>query len=841
MAYRIADDWGLKVFQVIPQGKRPMIKDFEHQATTDGLSISKMWAATPNANIGIATGLANGIVVVDLDGDEAVSWFEELGFPLGAEVHTPSGGKHYYYAIEPDVEIKTSRGEIHRGVDVRAEGGLVVGPGSIIAGKMYRGDLSYIPEAPQELLDLLPRRQHFTSAPIPEDVEPIEAASEKERRQIAWVTEELDQLERPWREGAGWRSTVFQVSCWLWRMVRSPYYALDEDNAVTLLLTHAPTDDRWGDSNVLGEWEDAKKRTVGQYAEPPVELMPQLEVWTGFPTDVAFPSIDGEPYAQVWNTRPAGGSGHLWQRRQALLVAALKAGMSDVRAATLVWHSAAAKGEGVSFGGQTFLDEDSRCITEKDLWREVDQAKEGLEKNSGTTVAPAPAEERPAVMADSERPSLLTDAERAVLRSPEGEWWGTRALNWAEQTFAMINEPYYRMNRWTILSVIFGPKAVLPRPGANDRNITLYQAIVGPTTSGKTEALNFVRNVLDYFYMMEDFAPSIGGNTTSAALTKLLIERDGLPSWFHMDEAHTKIHEWKKVTGPFSDMPGLITELYDGRVDPRHRAMEKDSSGKGARTYFTVHFMGTVEGMAAEMGPEDWESGFLNRYVWAIGDDPIMDETAIAGDWISEGDLDEDEKADSRNGTLMYQQWAVEFQEACQKIGRLDGKPARMRLPEPVIERHRKFASDLQAIAMKSQYRERLRSTFKRLNESTLRCAALVALSDGRLRITKTDLLIAIEQTEEWAANILLMVELTDETIRTREVNMIERHLLEQGGAATISSIHRIQRLRNRSREVEGLIGELVAQGRAERTTIDNEGTKAEILRTKGVLHGGGK
>jgi hypothetical protein len=382
---------------------------------------------------------------------------------------------------------------------------------------------------------------------------------------------------------------------------------------------------------------------------------------------------------------------------------------------------------------------------------------------------------------------------------------------------------------------------VPPPRGANDRNITLYQAIAGPTTSGKTEALNFVRNVLEYFYIMEDFTPSIGGNTTSAALTKLLLDRDGLPSWFHMDEAHTKIHEWKKLTGPFSDMPGLITELYDGRVDPRFRSMEKDSGGKGARTYFTAHLMGTVEGMAAEMGPEDWESGFLNRFVWAIGDEPVMDDTAIAGDWIGEDDLDADDAADTRSGTLMYQQWAGEFQEACQKVGRLDGKPARIRLPDVVIERHRKFASDLQAIAMRSLYRERLRSTFKRLNESTLRCAALVALSEGRLRVTKTDLLIAIEQTEEWAQNILTMVELTDETIRTREVNMIERHVLESGGSATISSIHRIQRLRNRSREVEGLIGELVAQGRAERTTIDSDGGKAEILRTKGVVHGAGQ
>src|SRR5690606_1390510 len=107
--------------------------------------------------------------------------------------------------------------------------------------------------------------------------------------------------------------------------------------------------------------------------------------------------------------------------------------------------------------------------------------------------------------------------------------------------------------------------------------------------------------------------------------------------------------------------------------------------------------------------------------------------------------------------------------------------------PDAVIERHRRFALDLYEIARHSPYEDRLRSTFRRLNETTLRCAALIALSEGRIRVSMMDLLIAIEQTEEWAQNILTMVELTDESIRTREVNMIERHVIEQGGAATIA------------------------------------------------------
>lgn len=835
---------GHKVFPIVPQGKKPKIEDFENNASVDILTISKWWNSWPNANIGIATGLVNNVFVVDLDGEDAIAWYASLGIPDGAIVATPRIGKegrgfHHYYAIDGDIEIKTSRSEIYPNVDIRGEGGYVVAPGSVMAGKMYRGDLSNIPDAPPELLELLPRRQHFSHAPVPTDVEPVEAASEQERRELQWIADDLDNLERPWREGAGWRATVFQHSCWLWRMVRSPYYAIDESNAVTLILEHAPTDESWGDGNVLAEWEDAKRRTVGQHAQPPLETRPPLQLWTHFPTSHAFPAINGESFAFMWSGRPPKtDSGSLWARRQQLLIAALKSGMAEDEAATLIWHSAAAKAEGIAFGDQVFVDEDSRCITEKDLWREVDQAKEELDKDGGADAEPAPADERPDVSGKRDRPRLLTERERAVVNSPDGEWWGTRYLNWAQETFSTINLPYFRMNRWTVLSVIFAPKAVLPRPGANDRPLNIYQCIVGPTTSGKSEALRPPKHLFKLFYMLEESTPDIGGNFTSAALGKTLVERDGLSSWFRMDEAHTKIHEWKKVTGPFSDMPGLVTELYDGEVGAINRATEKELAGKGATTYLTVHLMGTVEGMAAEMGPEDWASGFLNRFVWCIGDEPTMDPASLAGDWINEEALKEEEKSGGNDGMLMYQQWASEFQQASQKVTRADRKPSRMQLPAQVIERHKQFATDLYELAKNSPYLDRLRPTFKRLNETALRCAALIALSEGRLRITLTDLLIAIEQTEEWAGNILTMVELTDETIRTREVNMIERFVLDEGGQATIASIHRIPRLRNRSKEVEGLIGELVAQGRAQRTAADKTTGASEMLKTKGVIHG---
>lgn len=94
---------------------------------------------------GIPTGSLNGIFVVDLDvraacGDkpakDGVAALEALARAAGGEIPdtltvlTPSGGVHLYFTIPLGVTIKSSGGSLGPGIDVRGEGGYVVGPNS---------------------------------------------------------------------------------------------------------------------------------------------------------------------------------------------------------------------------------------------------------------------------------------------------------------------------------------------------------------------------------------------------------------------------------------------------------------------------------------------------------------------------------------------------------------------------------------------------------------------------------------------------------------------------------------------------------------------------------------
>ena len=836
-------DAGFRVIPLQAGGKIPLIGDWATNAVEDPGEVVAMWQRYKNSNVGIPTGSVNDIAVVDIDSDDAKEWWDTQGVPAGLEVRTPSGGWHLYYATDPEMDIQTNKSKIYPGIDVRAEGGQVVAPGSRTPKGVYTpvGEFSRaaVPPAPPELLELLPRRQkykHLTAKELKarredykyassgdfDGVAQVTKASHQEEVELEWIARTLDELPRPWHEGAGWRSTVFQVSCWLWRMVRSPYYLISEAEATELLLQHAPSDETWTEQNVIQEWTDADRRTDGQIAEEPEPDNPELLEWNGFPWDAQLPDVDDEAFAVAWGKTPeSNADGSLWAHRQKLLTALLKAGRSEQEAATLVWHAKATKLPGISFGEHYIVDSDLRRITIDDLWNEVRKAQRTIAEGNGALSSPAPSDERPALSPQRTRYSFLSNEEREMVEAHD--WWGKELISWVSKTMPLANLPYFRMNRWTILSVVFSPWARLPTNSGTDRILNLYQAIVGPTTSGKTEALRIVKNVLKYVFEGSGDTPDVGGNFTPAALTKLLIERDELPSWIHIDEAHTKIAEWKKPVGPTTEMPGVITEVYDGEVSAIYRTGDKENSGKHATAYATVHLMGTPEGMNDAMGPEDWESGFLNRFIWTIGDPPRIDAKVAVSGWVTEDEVDQFVGGESP-AVKMYRQWGAQLNAAVNRVrhGLQEGQYARMRLPQEVLDRHQQFVAQThEIIDSKPAYEQRLRPTFHRFQETIMRVAALVALSERSLRVEPIHHLIALEQAEEWMEAMLHQIAATDESLRTRHVNIIEQEIMKRGEKGMEqAAIHRLPRFRNESRYVQGLLAELLAQGRVSKSDM---------------------
>jgi virulence-associated protein E/bifunctional DNA primase/polymerase-like protein len=184
-------------------GKHPCVKWRAYDENTKGSS----------GGYGIQTGHFNGIFVLDLDVKPDRNGVTALlehaagrAIPDTLSVVTPTGGVHLYFRLPPDVHVPSSRG-ILPGVDVRGEGGYVVGPGSPHRnGGVYREEPGELADPPSWLLELVVR------PPKPELVETehytVDPESPEGVRAVSWARAYLARAE-PAIEGQGGSDRLF--------------------------------------------------------------------------------------------------------------------------------------------------------------------------------------------------------------------------------------------------------------------------------------------------------------------------------------------------------------------------------------------------------------------------------------------------------------------------------------------------------------------------------------------------------------------------------------------------------------------------------------------------------
>jgi Bifunctional DNA primase/polymerase, N-terminal/AAA domain/Primase C terminal 1 (PriCT-1) len=127
------------------EGKHPRVR-WKEEATTDVATISAWWRAWPEANIAIVTGRASNLWVLDVDVRRSVELGDGTLVPEGEHTlrqlesrfdtlpdtltaRTGSGGEHLYFTY-PGTGDHGNRVGFAPGLDIRADGGYVVAPGS---------------------------------------------------------------------------------------------------------------------------------------------------------------------------------------------------------------------------------------------------------------------------------------------------------------------------------------------------------------------------------------------------------------------------------------------------------------------------------------------------------------------------------------------------------------------------------------------------------------------------------------------------------------------------------------------------------------------------------------
>jgi hypothetical protein len=109
--------------------KRPACPHGFKDATADPGQLQELWRQFPGPLVGVPTGEASGIFVIDVDGarhDEANDWLERYSpyLPDTRQHSTKSGGWHLLFKHRAGLRNSTSR--LAKGVDTRGDGGYII-------------------------------------------------------------------------------------------------------------------------------------------------------------------------------------------------------------------------------------------------------------------------------------------------------------------------------------------------------------------------------------------------------------------------------------------------------------------------------------------------------------------------------------------------------------------------------------------------------------------------------------------------------------------------------------------------------------------------------------------
>jgi hypothetical protein len=157
-------------------GKHPihrLVPHGLHDASSRLDTVARWWQSAPCANLGIRTGAASGLVVVDVDGRAGRLALRALvaSRPRLQVCWARTGSGWHAYFAHPDTPVPNSARRLGEGLDVRGDGGYVVAPPSRHAsGRLYRwvgeeeafaaaiGDADHLSPMPAWLVELVTAR-----------------------------------------------------------------------------------------------------------------------------------------------------------------------------------------------------------------------------------------------------------------------------------------------------------------------------------------------------------------------------------------------------------------------------------------------------------------------------------------------------------------------------------------------------------------------------------------------------------------------------------------------------------------------------------------------------------
>lgn len=380
-------------------------------------------------------------------------------------------------------------------------------------------------------------------------------------------------------------------------------------------------------------------------------------------------------------------------------------------------------------------------------------------------------------------------------------------LAWATSKTDAAHE-YHVAGAFTILSTVFADFGhAMPKWGPLPLN--LWFMVLGSTTlSRKSTTKHLMLSVVE---ALEDegYTYDLGSKFTAEGLDEALRRGANRSALLHRDEIQAFMKE--ADSKPYlAGIKGELTELYDGKVSGKLRASgdKSEQQRKGAKVALVLFTMGIRDQLANYLTLEDFQSGFLTRFVWVEAAAPIRTK---ASDYVKQADPNE-----AKLGDPIFLQITDRLKEA-RDHWESWADPTEKTIPvlctDEAWERWNKFISEALDAAQGVERSQVVEAAASRLSNSILKAATLLAMWDMHDEVQLKHMLAAINYCGKWFEHMVSMSNSISASTWKRRQDELETFIATHGGETSWKAAYRHFKADLKPREFFDLVQALEEAG----------------------------
>lgn len=357
-------------------------------------------------------------------------------------------------------------------------------------------------------------------------------------------------------------------------------------------------------------------------------------------------------------------------------------------------------------------------------------------------------------------------------------------LAWAEGKTDAARE-YHVAGAFTILSTVFSDYGHA-MPSFGPLPLNLWFMVLGSTTRSRKsttrdQMLKFIEALSDE----DNYKYDLGSDFTGEALDNALLERPNRSALLHRDEFQGLLHEMKHKAY-MSGMASKMTDLYGGKVSGKLRATGEQKRRASVRAQLCFYAMGIKKQVAEVLTEEDFQSGFLTRFIYVMAEAP---KRTAESDYLAQADLNEVKQGDPVfTGLLQQLETAREHWDGFVPV---DGPTQAVPCVPDAWARLNKFITDVLDAAEGHEKAQIIEASAQRLTISILKAATVLAMFDCCDEVELPHMLSAINYCSTWFVHMVEMANEVSASLWRKKQKAIEEFLLAKGGEAKWEAVYK--------------------------------------------------